>query len=157
MPKTTYLIIFLAILLLIYLSINLIIFKPSTPKSVTQKIKKENFTLEIANTPYLLSKGLSNRQQLCPNCGMLFIFGNESTQTFWMKDTLIPLDMIFIKANGQITDIYTASPEMGKSDFQLTLYKSTQPTKYVIELSAGTAKNLNLKTGEYLKLSIWYN
>lgn len=154
MPKTTYLIIFFTISLLIYLSIKLFIFKPSTPGTITQNIKDRNFTLEIADTPYLLAKGLSGRTKLCSNCGMLFIFGHESTQTFWMKDTLIPLDMIFIKASGQITDIYTASPETGKSDFQLTLYKSTQPIKYVIELNAGTAKNLNLKTGEYLKLSI---
>jgi len=149
MQKIGYLLILLGVILFVYYKFPR---KPS--KTIEQKIGKQNFTLEIANTPYLLSKGLSGRQQLCPNCGMLFIFGHESTQTFWMKDTLIPLDMIFIKASGQITDIYTASPEMGKSDFQLTLYKSTQPIKYVIELNAGTAKNLNLKTGEYLKLSI---
>ena len=152
MQKIGYLLILLGLILFVYYKFPR---KPS--KTIEQKIGKQNFTLEIADTPYLLSKGLSGRTKLCPNCGMLFIFGHESTQTFWMKDTLIPLDMIFIKASGQITDIYTASPEMGKSDFQLTLYKSTQPIKYVIELSAGTAKNLNLKTGEYLKLSIWYN
>ena len=157
MPKTTYLIILFTISLLIYLSIKLFIFKPSTPGTITQKIKDRNFTLEIANTPYLLTKGLSGRTELCPSCGMLFIFKSETIQTFWMKDTLIPLDIIFIKESGQITDIYTANPESGKSDFQLTLYKSSQPTKYVIELNADTASKLNLKIGDYIKLSIWYN
>lgn len=154
MPKTTYLIIFIILSLLIYLSIKLIIFKPSSPKSTTQKIGSEIFNLQIADTPYLLAKGLSGRDNLCPSCGMLFIFKSENYQTFWMKDTLIPLDIIFIKENGQITDIYTASPERGKSDFQLTLYKSSQPTKYVIELSADTASKLNLKIRDYIKLSI---
>jgi len=85
---------------------------------------------------------------------MLFIFKSENYQSFWMKDTLIPLDIIFIKESGQVTDIYTAHPEKGKSDFQLTLYKSTEPTKYVIELNANTASKLNLKIGDYIKISI---
>ena len=154
MSKTTYLIIFLFLLLLIYLSFKLIIFRPSASGSISQKIKEQNFTLEIADTPYLLAKGLSDRSSLCPSCGMLFIFKSEAIQTFWMKETLISLDIIFIKENGQITDIYTASLEPGKSDFQLTLYRSTQPTKYVIELNAGTTKNLNLKAEDFIKLNL---
>lgn len=157
MSKTTYLIIFLSILLLIYLSFKLIIFRPSAPGTLIQKIKEQNFTLEIADTPYLLSKGLSNRKELCPDCGMLFIFKSEKIQTFWMKETLIPLDIIFLSKDGQITDIYTASPEPGKSDFELTLYKSTLPSKYVIELNEGTASNLNLNKGEFIKLNIINN
>ncbi len=154
MPKTTYLIIFFVTSLIIYLSIKLFIFKPSIPNTITQKIKDKNFVLEVADTPYLLTKGLSGRTDLCPNCGMLFIFRSQAIQTFWMKDTLIPLDIIFIKESGEITDIYTASPERGKSDFQLSLYKSSEPTKYVIELSANTTSKLNLKIGDYIKLSI---
>jgi uncharacterized membrane protein (UPF0127 family) len=154
MPKTPSLIIFLIVSLLIYLSIKLIIFKPSTPNTVTQKINDKNFILEVADTPYLQAKGLSSRSSLCPDCGMLFIFNRESFQSFWMKDTLIPLDIIFIKANGEITDIYTAFPESGKSDFQLSLYKSSQPIKYVIELNALTASNLNLKSGDLINLNL---
>ena len=157
MPKTTYLIIFFTISLLIYLSIKLFIFKPSTPGTITQNIKDRNFTLEIANTPYLLAKGLSGRSELCPSCGMLFIFKSQAIQSFWMKDTLIPLDIIFIKESGQITDIYNASPERGKSDFQLTLYKSSKPTKYVIELNANTAKNINLKVDDLINLDLMSN
>ena len=154
MPKTTSLIIFLTISLLIYLFIKLFIFRSSTAATITQKIKEQNFTLEIANTPYLLAKGLSGRDSLCPTCGMLFIFKSEKIQTFWMKDTLIPLDIIFLKESGQITDIYTALPEPGKSDFQLTIYQSTAPIQSVIELNAGTAKKLNLQIGDIVKPSI---
>jgi hypothetical protein len=148
MQKIGYLLILCGLILFVYYKYPR---KPS--KVIKQKIGSENFNLEIADTSYLLAKGLSGRTELCPSCGMLFIFKSESIQTFWMKDTLIPLDIIFIKENGEITDIYTASPEKGKSDFQLTLYKSSQPTKYVIELSANTAKNLNLKTGDLVNIN----
>ena len=80
MPKITSLIIYLSIFLIIYLSIKLIIFKPTTTiNKINQKIGSENFTLEIADTPYLLAKGLSGRDNLCPSCGMLFIFISLST------------------------------------------------------------------------------
>jgi len=123
-------------------------------KSLNLEIKDQNFTLEIADNPYLQAKGLSNRSQLCPHCGMLFVFGSERKQSFWMKETLIPLDMIFIDKNGQITDIYTALPEPGKADYQLKIYASTRPAIYVIELNAGTTAKLNLGPGDSLNLQL---
>ncbi len=123
-------------------------------KSLTLKIKDQNFTLEIADNPYLQAKGLSNRSQLCPQCGMLFLFSAERKQSFWMKETLIPLDMIFIDKSGLITDIYTALPEPGKADFQLKIYASTRPAIYVIELNAGTATKLNLQVGDRINLNL---
>jgi hypothetical protein len=144
----------LILLLLIYFSTKLLINKTSPVRIINQNIKDQIFTLEIADNNYLLAKGLSKRQSLCPNCGMLFIFKTEMIQTFWMKDTLLPLDIIFINSQGIVTDIYTAQPEIGKSDFQLTLYQSTSPTKYVIELNAGTSKTINLKIGDRLDLNL---
>jgi len=149
MQKIGYLLILLGLILFIYYK-----YPRKSSKGIEQKIGDQIFNLEIADNPYLLAKGLSGRDNLCPKCGMLFIFKSENYQSFWMKDTLIPLDIIFIKESGQVTDIYTAHPEKGKSDFQLTLYKSTEPTKYVIELNANTASKLNLKIGDYIKISI---
>jgi len=149
MSKIGYLIIIIIIAALIYLK-----FPRKVTKTINQKIASENFSLELANNTFLLAKGLSGRRELCANCGMIFIFPFEATQTFWMKDTLIPLDMIFTNQDGQITDIYTASPEPGLSDFQLTLYQSTSPAKYVIELNAGLSKKLNLKKGDSIKLNL---
>jgi len=144
----------ITVLLLIYLSTKLFINKSSPVRTINQNIKDQTFTLEIADNNYLLAKGLSARSELCTNCGMLFVFKTEMTQTFWMKDTLIPLDMIFINSKGIITDIYTAEPEPGKSDFQLTLYQSTAPSIYVIELNAGTSEKINLKAGDLIKLNL---
>lgn len=151
MQKT--IIIVLVVLLLIYLSTKLFINKPSPIKTINQKILDQTFTLEIANNNYQLAKGLSKRSELCSNCGMLFIFNGESIRYFWMKDTLIPLDMIFIKADGQVTDIFTANPEIDHSDYQLKIYQSSVATKYVIELNANTSQKINLKVGDFIKIN----
>jgi len=149
MQKIGYLIIILVIGFLIYLK-----FPRKAAKTINQRINGQNITLEIADNIYLQAKGLSGRTQLCSHCGMLFIFNNESIQSFWMKDTLISLDMIFINKSGQITDIYTAAPEPGKGDLELTIYQSSLPAKYVIELNAGISAKLGLKKGDHLDLNL---
>lgn len=149
MQKIGYLLILLAIILFIYSK-----YPRKINKSIEQKIGNQNFTLEVADNLYLLGKGLSGRTELCNQCGMLFIFSFETIQSFWMKDTLIPLDMIFINKNGYITDIYTAKPEPGKSDLQLTFYSSTQPSLYVIELNSGVSEKLSLKKGDKIDLNL---
>lgn len=152
MPKA--IIIIFIVLLLIYLSTKLFNLKSSSPKTLTQNIKNQTFTLEIADNPFMLAKGLSGRQSLCANCGMVFIFQGESIRSFWMKNTLIPIDMIFLNQAGKITDIYTVYPEPGKSDSQLTIYQSTQAATYVIELNSGTSEKLGLKKDDILNLNI---
>ena len=149
MQKIGYLIIILIIGIFIYFR-----FPRKVSKTINQIIGNQNFNLEIADNTYLQAKGLSGRSQLCSKCGMLFIFSYQTTQSFWMKDTLIPLDIIFINTDGQVTDIYTATPEPDKSDLQLTLYQSTAPTKYVIELNADVSKKIGLNKGDYLKLNL---
>lgn len=151
MSKFGYLIILILILIigfLIYIN-----FPRKVLQTITQKISDQNFSLEIADNSYLQAKGLSKRTTLCSNCGMLFIFNGENIRYFWMKDTLIPLDMIFVKADGQVTDIFTANPEIGRSDYQLKIYQSSLPTKYVIELNANTSEKINLKPGDYIKIN----
>jgi len=147
MQKIGYLIILLAIIIFVYTKIP-----RKVNKTIDQKIGNQLFSLEVADNVYLLGKGLSNRNELCSKCGMLFLFGFESTQTFWMKDTLIPLDMIFINANGQVTNIVTAYPEPNKSDFELTLYQGT--AKYIIELNGGTSQKIGLKIGDQIDLKL---
>lgn len=152
MSKIGYLIIIILIIIIAFLIYSKI------PRKITKTIKQpiagQEFTLEIADNNYLLAKGLSARSKLCTNCGMLFVFKTEMTQTFWMKDTLIPLDLIFINSKGIVTDLYTAQPELGKSDFQLTLYQSTSPSLYVIELNAGTSEKIGLKSGSQINLNL---
>ena len=149
MSKIAYLIIIIVVAVFIYQK-----FPRKISKSINQKIGDQNFSLEIADNSFLQAKGLSKRSTLCEKCGMLFIFRGDAPRSFWMKDTLIPLDIIFITSLGQITDIFTANPEPGISSFQLTIYQSSRPTQYVIELNAGTAQKLNLKVGDTINITI---
>ena len=85
------------------------------------------------------------REKLNENDGMLFVFDDESYLAFWMKNTLIPLDIIFIDENYGIVDIKNAVP--CKED-PCALYKSLKPAKYVLEVNTNfTAKN-KIKVGD---------
>ena len=110
------------------------------------KINNQDFSIEIATTPNQLSRGLGGRTELCQNCGMLFVFPSPQILQFWMKDTLIPLDMIFIDQNNKIVNIVTATV----GDFSIK--KSIYPALYCLELNANRSKELNLKTGDLIDL-----
>lgn len=149
MPKIGYLIA-IAIIVLIILKV---FFRPHQLKEVKINIKSQEFKLEIAKTVSELSRGLGGRTKLCNNCGMLFIFPADSPMVFWMKDTLIPLDMIFLDKNGKVLNIITAETEIGTPDYRLKLHKSQGFGRYVIELNKGAAQKINLNPGDVIDLS----
>ena len=120
--------------------------------NITANIANIPYTLEVAKTDSQRAAGLSNRTFLCPNCGMIFVFSRQSIYPFWMKDTLIPLDMIWLNSAGKIVTIKTALPQPNTPLTQLTLYQNDQPALYVIELNAGDAQKNNLKIGDIIKL-----
>src|SRR5215510_11492372 len=68
------------------------------------------FTVEVAETPETQTRGLMERPALAPNAGMLFIFSDVAMRSFWMMHTLIPLDMLFIDADGRIINIQANAP-----------------------------------------------
>ena len=113
-----------------------------------KKIIKLN--VEIADDNYKIEKGLMFRKNLDENTGMLFIFGNESYETFWMKNTLIPLDIIFIGKDLKIVSIENAVP---CNQNPCALYKSSKPVKYVLEVNAGFAMKNNIKPGDKIALN----
>jgi len=125
---------------------------PSLP-TLSLQISGRSFVLEKAVSTIEHARGLSGRSSLCPQCGMIFIFPNESTRTFWMKDTLIPLDMLFLGSDGVINTIHTAQPQPGVGDLKLKLYSSIAPSQYVIELPASSAASLDLKPGMTIDLT----
>lgn len=150
MVKNILIVILIAVLiLLIY---QLFLNNPPTG-TVKLNIKGKNYNLETAKTVPQQTKGLMNRTSLCSDCGMIFIFNLEMPQIFWMKNTLIPLDMIFLDHNGLVLNIVTATPQPGVPDNQLTFYRSRGSAKYVIELNAGDSVKLSLKPEDIIDLS----
>ena len=113
-----------------------------------EKILKVN--AEIADDSEERAKGLMFRERLEENSGMLFVFGNEEEQTFWMKNTLIPLDMIFIDKNFKIVDIKYAIP---CDKDPCSLYKSSMPVKYVLEVNSNFTTRNNIKIGNNIFLN----
>ncbi|MBD3247940.1 hypothetical protein GF382_01460 [Candidatus Falkowbacteria bacterium] len=121
-------------------------------EKIEQKVKigGKEIKIEIADTPAKRKKGLSLRLKLCPDCGMLFVFEKEDRHTFWMKDTFIPLDMIFIDKNKRIVDIKKAEPcEKGKD---CTLYQPSENCLYVLELNPGIVSQDMV--GEIIEINI---
>ncbi len=95
------------------------------------------FNCELADTTEERQEGLMNRESLDNDTGMLFVFESPITVSFWMKDTLIPLDIIFINATGYVVNIEEADPEPGINDALLTRYPSNGPVLYVLEINQG--------------------
>lgn len=104
-----------------------------------------SFDVELARTPEEHGSGLMHRASMPENHGMLFIFGDESTKTFWMKNTLIPLDMVFLDGNMVVVEI-KANVQPCTAD-PCPTYPSEKPAKYVLELNAGAAEENGIKAG----------
>jgi uncharacterized protein len=135
---------------LIILSIVLLTFFKKEhlfPKSLGIIINNNGYYLEVAQNNQERKKGLSNRQEICSNCGMLFIFDKEDQHSFWMKDTYIPLDIIWLNSRNEIVKIITAA----KTDSE-TIYTNKEAAKYAIELPANESLKLKLQIGETIPI-----
>ena len=100
------------------------------------------FVLELASTPEQQERGLMFRRSLEPNGGMLFPYAPPQVVGFWMRNTLIPLDMIFVRQDGTIARIATAKP------LDETTISSGEPVNMVIEIRGGRAAELGIKEGD---------
>ncbi|MCX5807769.1 MAG: DUF192 domain-containing protein [Proteobacteria bacterium] len=101
-----------------------------------------SFKVELASTPQEHEKGLMFKKSLGQNTGMLFIFNNDEIRFFWMRNTFISLDMVFIDSRFMVADIY----RFAKPHDETTI-ASKVPAKYVLEINGGTADRCNLKVG----------
>lgn len=113
-------------------------------KVLTATINGELFTLEVASTEQEQAMGLMFRESMEADKGMLFTYKDEDFRTFWMMNTYISLDIIFLDKDKKVVSI----SENTKTRQTDELYYSTAPAKYVIELNAGTSKALDLKPGQ---------
>lgn len=110
------------------------------------------FKVEVAETPEQRRRGLMFRQELAADAGMLFDFQVVQRVSFWMKDTLIPLDMMFIGPNGRIVRI--AERTVPKS---LMANPSGAPVRAVLEVNGGTTSRLGIRPGDRVIHPIFAN
>lgn len=82
-----------------------------------------------------------------PMDGMLFVFPDETPRAFWMKDTHIPLDIVFLTGEGTVLNVEAAEPDPGSPLGELPRYRSDGPAMYALELPQGRAGDLGLEPG----------
>ena len=117
---------------------------PSEPLAIINaKEERCLFIVELAVTPEEQEKGLMFRRTLAPDAGMLFVFATPQIVDFWMKNTILPLDMIFIRKNGTVDGIVRNAVS-----YSLTNIFSTGPVIATLEVPAGTAGRLNLQPAD---------
>ena len=109
--------------------------------------------VELETTPYQWAKGLMFRENLVDDTGMLFVFPSEGTRTFWMKDTLIPIDIVFISKDLVVTDIKENFEPCPTSQFICPTYSSKKLSQYVLEVNAGFVLKNIIKIGDKIELT----
>jgi len=145
-----------AVIILTYLSFHYagVLLSPVTQQSSSNRVCFEEncFQVELARTQAEKEKGLMFRKQLDKGRGMLFIFDREGIYPFWMKNTLIPLDIIWIDAAGKVVFI-SQNVQPCKSVICPTIIPPAK-AKYILEVNAGICKELGLKLGDGLNISL---
>ena len=113
---------------------------------VKTKFSNTQFVVELAKTPEQRQKGLMGRSSLKAQSGMLFLYDSPRHVSFWMKNTLIGLDVIFLSSNGKILKIYhNAKPE------SLEIMSAGENVSAVLEINGNLAKTIKLEIGDCVK------
>jgi len=124
---------------------------PTSPLAIVTDEATHHFTVQLADEPREHQIGLMFRESMPADHGMLFDFGRADRRSFWMKNTYIPLDLIFIRANGRIANIEQGEPE------SLASIRSRGRVRAVLELNAGTAERLGVESGDLVRHAIFGN
>jgi len=144
--KSTQLLAVFFVIALVFLAVQYSgILKRVSSKEI--KVGGARFYVEVADTPIARARGLSGRDSLASDSGMLFLFSEPGTQVFWMKDMKFPIDIIWIKGEKVIGMVIGAEPE-DEEDYEL--YKSPEPVDKVLEINAGLVSRLGIKVGDQI-------
>jgi len=114
--------------------------------TMKMQIGQKQFELEIAKTQDARMTGLMRRDSMPADHGMIFVFRTVQEWSFYMKNTRIPLDIVFVDANGRIVSIQQMKP------YDLTSISPPAPVKYAIELNQGAAAKAGAKVGDQLSI-----
>jgi uncharacterized membrane protein (UPF0127 family) len=116
------------------------------------ELKRERFSVELADTDDKRALGLMFRESMPDDHGMLFVFPGETRRSFWMKNTRIPLDIFYFDSNLTLVSVSANTPPCRTAS--CPAYPSDGPAKYVLELNAGMAAELGVKSGDVLELHL---
>lgn len=116
------------------------------PLTITQDGKEHRFRVEVARTSAEQAQGLMFRTEMGPNEGMLFPTDRPQARSFWMKNTVIPLDIIFIGTDGRIVNV-----EANTVPYSEEPRRSDGPVKAVLEINAGRAAELGIAPGDMVE------
>lgn len=151
--------IFLIVIAVGLIIISIAIFQVITGGPANRLLSKTELTLggksfivEVAKTMAERAAGLSGRDGLEENEGMLFVFDYSDKHSFWMKDMKFPIDIIWISGNRVVGFAENVMPEPGKKLWQLKTYSPPEPVDRVLEVNAGTAAKLGVAIGESVQI-----
>lgn len=114
---------------------------------VVLQTPKAMLTMEVADTEAKREYGLMNRFFMGRHDGMVFVFKNDTAQEFWMKNTLIPLDMVFVGRNGRVSSVAPNVPASRLDTPDAEIARRKGRAKFVLELNAGEAVHDGLAPG----------
>ncbi|MFE1598082.1 DUF192 domain-containing protein [Methylobacterium sp. ID0610] len=119
---------------------------PTEPLSIVSRGGRHAFQVEVMRDDAGRAQGLMFRRSMAPDHGMLFDFAQVAPVTMWMKNTYLPLDMLFIRADGTVTRIAADTEPLSTRTIP-----SGGPVLAVLELNAGTAAKLGIRTGDKIE------
>ncbi|MBK8793863.1 MAG: DUF192 domain-containing protein [Holophaga sp.] len=135
-----------------FLLSSLIAMSPYQTDGGTVVVKGQRFLAEVARTEQERARGMMYRTQLAKDRCMIFIADDDAQRPFWMKNCLIALDMVWVKADGTVVEIKESAPPMPAmfrgSDFDIPNYGGNVVSRHVIEFASGTVRRLKLKVGD---------
>lgn len=141
---------FLSIFIIFILLITIFIYTQTNKNKVC--FDKNCFKVEIASSQEELAKGLMFRESLNKNSGMLFVFPEEELHSFWMKNTLIPLDIIWINTDREIVFIKHNAPVCLEDPCES--FTPNEKALYVLEINSGIAEEIGLEVGDKTEFKI---
>jgi uncharacterized membrane protein (UPF0127 family) len=119
---------------------------PGALPTTMLRLGNKTFVLEIAASSESRERGLMRRDSMAADHGMIFVFPSEQPLAFWMRNTRIPLDIVYINQAGKVVSIKQMKP------YDTTEVRSDAPAKWAIELNQGAARDAGVKVGDVLEI-----
>jgi len=121
-----------------------------SPLAIETAGGRHDFTVELATTQAQRQQGLMYRRKMARDAGMLFDYGRTQPAAMWMKNTFIPLDMLFIDEDGRIVRVAQRTVP-----HSLVVVSSGEPVRAVLELNGGSAARFGIKPGDHVRHAIF--